>query len=105
MRLTVLSVPGCPHVALLEDRLAEVIGRRPGVPITHRLIHSEEQAARYGMHGSPTLLVNGVDPFASPGQPTTVSCRLYPHDGGGADGAPSSDQIRDAIGARGEDID
>ena len=29
------------------------------------------------MTGSPTLLVDGADPFARPGQPPSISCRLY----------------------------
>ena len=29
------------------------------------------------MNGSPTLLVDGIDPFAGPGQLASVSCRLF----------------------------
>jgi MerR HTH family regulatory protein len=47
----------------------------PGASAVHRrVIADEREAARAGMHGSPTLLVNGADPFAAPGQ----------HSGGGA---------------------
>ena len=38
-------------------------------------IGDEDQAARRGMHGSPTILIDGIDPFAVPGQPASVSCR------------------------------
>jgi hypothetical protein len=34
------------------------------------------------MHGSPTLLVNGIDPFAPPGSPASVSCRIYRDESG-----------------------
>ena len=34
------------------------------------------------MYGSPTLLIDGVDPFAEPGQPPSMSCRLYRDDDG-----------------------
>ncbi|GGJ73449.1 hypothetical protein GCM10010121_100000 [Streptomyces brasiliensis] len=30
------------------------------------------------MHGSLTLLINGVDPLALPGQQTSLSCRVSP---------------------------
>ena len=50
------------------------------------------------MHGSPTILVDGIDPFAEPGQPASVSCRLYRHGNGQVDGAPSVSQLRQAIG-------
>jgi hypothetical protein len=105
LHLTVLSVPGCPNAALLEERLAEAIGPRADVRITRQPISNEEDAARWGMHGSPTLLVNGTDPFASPLQPASLSCRLYQHPDGRADGAPSSDQILSAIGAHGQQPD
>ncbi len=103
LRLTVLSVPGCPNVALLEERLAEVISRHPGAVITRRVLSTEDEAVRWGMRGSPTLLVNGVDPFASPGQRPSLSCRRYPREGSSGDGAPSAEQIRRAIGRAGED--
>ena len=49
------------------------------------------------MHGSPTLLIDGVDPFAVPGQPPSMSCRLYRDDDGQASGAPSAGQLRQAL--------
>jgi len=49
------------------------------------------------MHGSPTLLIDGVDPFAEPGQPPSLSCRLYRDDDGRTSGAPSAGQLRHAI--------
>jgi hypothetical protein len=50
-----------------------------------------------GMHGSPTLLIDGVDPFAGPGQPPGMSCRLYRDGNGQASGAPSASQLRQVI--------
>ena len=51
------------------------------------------------MHGSPTILVDGTDPFAAPGEPASVSCRLYRDDNGQVESAPSASQLRQAIGA------
>ena len=50
------------------------------------------------MTGSPTLLADGADPFARPGQLPSVSCRLYPDENGRQSPAPSSGQLRDALG-------
>jgi hypothetical protein len=98
MHLTVLVVPGCPNAPVLEGRLAAVLGGREGVSVSHQVISDEDEAARWGMRGSPTLLIDGVDPFAGPGQPPGMSCRLYRDDDGRTSGAPSAGQLRDAIG-------
>ncbi|MEU6068832.1 MULTISPECIES: DsbA family protein [Streptomyces] len=86
MDLTVLVVPACPHTALLRERLALALKERPDTEVTWREITDVQEAERLGMHGSPTLLINGVDPLAPPGQAPSLSCRV------GA--LPSVDQLR-----------
>jgi hypothetical protein len=49
------------------------------------------------MPGSPTLLVDGVDPFAAAHQAPSLSCRLYTDETGGICGAPSLAQLRTAL--------
>jgi hypothetical protein len=46
----IVAMPGCPNAALPE----------------RRLIADGPQAAGRRMHGPPTLLVSGQDPFAAP---------------------------------------
>lgn len=46
------------------------------------------------MTGSPTLLIDGVDPFAAPGLTAGLSCRLYTTDDcGNRDAVPSRAQL------------
>jgi Alkylmercury lyase len=97
MQLTVLAVPGCPNAPVLSGRLAAVVDGRAGVSVSHQVICDEDEAARWAMHGSPTLLIDGADPFAEPGQPPSMSCRLYRDDDGRTSGAPSASQLRQAI--------
>jgi Alkylmercury lyase len=97
MQLTVLAVPGCPNAPVLGDRLAAVLDGRAGVLVSHQVISDEGEAARWGMHGSPTLLIDGADPFAERGQTPTMSCRLYRDENGQLSGAPSLGQLRQAI--------
>jgi hypothetical protein len=85
MELTVLAVPDCPNALALEQRLAG----RTDVTVTRRVIADLAEAARWGMHGSPTLLVDGRDPFAVPGTVPAVACRLYRGDNGRVEGAPA----------------
>jgi hypothetical protein len=73
MELMVLAVPGCPNAPELERRLAVVLAGRPTVMVTRQVISDAAEAARWGMHGSPTLLVDGQDPFAEPGAPTVAA--------------------------------
>jgi hypothetical protein len=98
VHLIVLAVPDCPNVKLLDRRLAQVLEGRRNVTVNHHVVDDPELAARRGMHGSPTILVDGIDPFAEPGQQASVSCRLYRDDDGHSDGAPSVSQLRQAIG-------
>jgi hypothetical protein len=98
MDLTVLAVPDCPNVMLLEQRLSQVIEGRRDVTVSRQVIADQDEATRRGMHGSPTILVDGIDPFAEPREPTSVSCRLYRDGNGQVDGAPSVTQLRQAIG-------
>jgi hypothetical protein len=97
MHLTVLAVPGCPNVALLEEQLAGVLEGRRDVTVSRHVITDEAEAASRGMHGSPTILINEADPFAGPGQPASISCRLYRDSDGRTSGAPSASQLRQAV--------
>jgi hypothetical protein len=99
VKLAVLSVAGCPHVPLLEQRLTAALGDRTDVEITRQVISDAREAASAGLHGSPTLLVNGADPFAVPGQRASMSCRLYDNGPGLVEGAPSVARLRQVIGA------
>ncbi len=98
MKLEILQVPDCPGADLLAARLAELLAGRPGFLLTRRVVTSQADAERLGMTGSPTLLADGADPFARPGQAPSVSCRLYPDEHGRPGPAPSSGQLRDAFG-------
>ena len=94
--IEILHVPGCPSVGLLDERLREAIDGRPTV-VTHHVVTDADTATKTGMTGSPTLLVDGVDPFAREGLDPSMSCRLYPHDDGHVEGAPSVDALRRAL--------
>ena len=101
MELTVLAVPDCPNVSVLAERLAAALAGHPDVVVRRREIASEQEAAQAGMHGSPTLLVDGVDPFAAPGQAPSLSCRLYRDATGRTEGAPSVEALRRVLNQQG----
>ena len=97
MVLTLLTVPGCPHAAAFEERLAAALAGHPGAVLRRRVIATEREAAAAGMHGSPTLLIDGGDPFARPGEAASLSCRLSPGGGAAAGGLPSAAALREVL--------
>ena len=99
LELTVLAVPDCPSLAILERRLAEVLADHPGLVVTRRVITDEAEAARWGMHGSPTLLVDGQDPFAGPGAVPAFACRMYRAENGHLERSPGVDALRRVLAA------
>jgi len=94
VHLEILHVPNCPNLVPMLARLRQVTD----VPVSTREIATEAEAAAAGMAGSPTLLINGSDPFRSPDQPdSAIACRLYLDEHGRRTPAPSAAQLRDAI--------
>jgi hypothetical protein len=102
MELVVLTVADCPNATAFEERLAAAVTGWPHAVVRRRVIASEQEAAEEGMHGSPTLLVDGADPFAEPGQPTSLSCRLYRDASGRTGPVPSVKELRRALAAAGD---
>jgi hypothetical protein len=99
VRLEILHVPDCPNVAVLVQRLDQALGTGEGNrEWTSRVVEDIETASALGMTGSPTLLVDGVDPFSEPGLAPAVSCRLYRDGQGRVQGAPSVLALRQALG-------
>ena len=92
--IEVLHVPDCPNMIPMLDRLREVTD----IPATTREVTTDAEAAARGMTGSPTLLINGVDPFAlgTSGE-CSIACRLYRDENNQIVPAPSAEQFRAAL--------
>ncbi|MET7620391.1 organomercurial lyase [Streptomyces sp. NPDC005408] len=105
MQITVLAVPGCPNAPVVRERIRAALDGRPA-DLDLVEVHDEAEAARLGMTGSPTVLLDGVDPFAAAGTAVpTVSCRLYRDMDGRVDGAPSVAALRQALAAEVDVLD
>lgn len=101
MRLEVLHVTDCPNLRPLLAQLAAATD----LPVATREVTNDDEAARWGMSGSPTLLIDGIDPFASADQGACgVSCRLYRDEVGRIVPVPSVDQLRDALAEAGQSV-
>lgn len=99
VNIELLAVPDCPNIALARERVRAALNELGALATVHeRVIDTDAEAARCGMRGSPTVLINGIDPFAEPTMQHSVSCRLYAVDGG-VQGSPSIGQLVRAMSA------
>lgn len=97
MDVTLLYFDGCPSWQVADQRL-RMLADEYGLEVTYRKVDTPEAAEQLGFHGSPTILVDGRDPFAEGDEPAGLSCRLYQTPEGQA-GAPTVEQLREVFGA------
>lgn len=95
MNITVQYFDGCPNWRLADERLREALCgiSAEDAQITYEQIETPEQADEAGFRGSPSILVDGRDPFADEDAPVGLSCRVDQTEAG-PDGAPSLGQLR-----------
>jgi hypothetical protein len=87
----------CPHWKQAKRDLKEAIDELGlDVEITYQEVDSQGHAERLGFRGSPTILIDGRDPFADPGAPVGLSCRVY-RAGEGRSGSPGVDALQRAL--------
>lgn len=87
---------GCPSWKVADERLRVIAAERPGITLTRHPVDSIDEAQRVGFHGSPSILIDGVDVFAEPDAGVGLACRVYATPDGPA-GAPTLDQLRTAV--------
>ncbi|MDQ1739785.1 MAG: hypothetical protein QOE53_1437 [Pseudonocardiales bacterium] len=97
MDIELLVVRDCPHAAVAERLVhAALVELGIDVPVTTTVIIDEQHAVQRGFVGSPTILVNGADPFFQAGLPAGLACRIYPTTDGPA-GTPTPGELRHAL--------
>ena len=95
MKITIQYFDGCPHWKLADQRVRRVLEGMSADDVTldYELIDSPETAERVGFHGSPTILVDGRDPFVTGIEQVGMSCRVFRTDEG-IQGAPTKAELR-----------
>ena len=97
VRVEILRIEECPNWQQAESAVqtaAQRLGLN-GLEVVVRVLTTDEDAAAVPFAGSPTVLVEGRDPFPS-GGPTGLACRVYPTPAGFR-GAPSVEQLMDVL--------
>ena len=97
MDITLQYFEGCPNWRLVDAALRKVLDDL-GIEthIEYQLIDTAEAAERLQFRGSPTILLDGDDPFAQPDAPVGLTCRVYRTPTGLA-GSPTKQQLRTAL--------
>ncbi len=93
IEIVVLSVPDCPNAAVALSRSLEAAAQAEGATVRSRVVESEDDARTLGMHGSPTITIDGVDRFGEPDEVPQLACRIRP----GEDPVPSAEEILRAV--------
>jgi hypothetical protein len=98
MHIEILHVPDCPNLSLARSRLSIALELTGITPSVREIVVADPAVAdKLGMHGSPTITIDGRDPFDQETGPGSLSCRLYWSEDR-LDGAPGLAQLIEAIG-------
>ena len=96
MRIDILYVPGCPNLVAARTRVHEALRDVGSCALVEEVeILNQDDARRLGMHGSPTILVDGHDPFRLADEPS-LACRLY-RTGGVVEGSPTVAELAEVL--------
>ena len=101
MHVELLFWEGCPsHPRALADLRAALAaeGLDPGEVVV-REVTTEEQAAREGFVGSPTIRIDGVDVQDPGAEPAGLACRVFRRRDGRISPTPDPADLREAIRA------
>jgi hypothetical protein len=91
---------GCPS---LERALSELREAMRDIGLDPQAVHlrevtTDEDAQREGFLGSPTILIDGADPFpALDGATVGLNCRVYRRTGGRVSPTPDPADLRRAL--------
>lgn len=95
MDVSLLYFDGCPSWHTTDRRLRELADEL-GFDLDYRKVATPEAAQQLSFRGSPTVLVDGRDPFAQSDEPVGLSCRIYQTPDGPA-GSPTLEQLREVM--------
>jgi len=98
MEITLLYFDDCPHWREADAMLTRLARERTDLCVTHRTVDTDAEAERLGFRGSPTILIDGIDPWVPDDAPIGLSCRVYMTPDG-ARGTPTWDELLAVVNA------
>lgn len=93
--VTLLFFADCPNWRRTDAYLRRLRGELQ-FTLAYQEVTTPGEATQLRFPGSPTILVDGRDPFPTEATPGGLSCRIYATPDG-AQGSPTPDQLREAL--------
>lgn len=104
MEITLQHFNDCPNWKTTAAHLSTLVDDGLDATVSYELIDTRELAVARRFRGSPTVLIDGIDPFADEDAPVGLACRIYPTEQGPA-GSPSLSQLRHVTTAASKGVD
>ncbi|RDI22596.1 hypothetical protein DEU38_113164 [Rhodococcus sp. AG1013] len=100
VKVEILYVDACPNSREAGERVLAALASvgRADVEIEYRVLATSAEAAASQFAGSPTILVDGVDPFPAE-RVADLACRVYRTESGLA-GVPTVAQLAEVFRGR-----
>ena len=97
LRIELLVTVDCPRHALANALLRVTLDRLGlgHITVHTTVIDTPAGEVRRGFTGSPTILINGADPWPPVESQSAIACRLYPT----VDGLPDQQELAAALHA------
>ncbi len=96
-QVTIQYVDGCPSWVGAVERVQEAARQvRASIDVKLEKVENVVDAERLQFIGSPTILVEGTDPFGRPGAPPAFACRTPE----GSSGCPTVAQLVGVLAGR-----
>jgi hypothetical protein len=94
MQASLIYFDSCPHWRVARERLRQAIqdAEVGAVSVVVRVVITHREAVGCGLCGSPTILIDGADPFAGADLHAGIYCRQFTTEAG-PDVAPSVAQL------------
>jgi len=98
MQASLIYFDSCPNWRVARERLRRAINSAEvgAVSVVVRVVITHREAVACGLCGSPTILIDGADPFAGVDLQTGIYCRRFTTEAG-PDVAPSVAQLVAAL--------
>jgi hypothetical protein len=87
----------CPNWRLVREELLGLIAELGlDAEVRTRSVDTPDEAERLSFRGSPTIVIDGIDPWDEAEAPVGLSCRIYRTERG-LSGKPTQEDLRNAL--------